>query len=192
MILAGSGGFIGPLIWGKLAVASVHSPPTSPASASGPHSPPWRPVSGGECEAFSRRGATIHRMLNAIDGVSHGAPGAFYAYLSFEGVLGRRSGAGAPDHPSTGCASPHDEAKVGHRPRRGLSGGTPGYARLSFALGDDDLGRASAASPARRAPTPAGYALAVTRVERSGPLSWVRLSYGDAGVCLDIRSAAHG
>ena len=41
-------------------------------------------------EAFDRRRITIHRMLNEIPGVSCLEPeGAFYAFPSFEGVLGR-------------------------------------------------------------------------------------------------------
>ncbi len=90
-------------------------------------------------EAFARRGATIHRLLNAIDGVSCMEPqGAFYAYPSFEGVLGREIRGRHPETTLDLAALILDEAKVAIVP--GEAFGTPGYCRLSFALGDDDLG----------------------------------------------------
>lgn len=90
-------------------------------------------------EAFARRGATIHRLLNAIDGVSCMEPqGAFYAYPSFEGVLGREIRGRRPQDTLELAALILDEAKVAIVP--GEAFGTPGYCRLSFALGDDDLG----------------------------------------------------
>lgn len=89
-------------------------------------------------EAFARRGATIHRLLNAIDGVSCMEPqGAFYAYPSFEGVLGREIRGRRPDTTLDLAALILDEAKVAIVP--GEAFGTPGYCRLSFALGDEDL-----------------------------------------------------
>ena len=90
-------------------------------------------------EAFARRGATIHKLLNAIDGVSCMEPqGAFYAYPSFEGVLGREIRGRRPETTLDLAALILDEAKVAIVP--GEAFGTPGYCRLSFALGDDDLG----------------------------------------------------
>jgi aspartate aminotransferase len=85
--------------------------------------------------AFDRRRKTLHRLLSAIDGVECLLPeGAFYAYPSFEGVLQRL---GIPDTLQL-AAKILDEAKVAVVP--GEAFGTPGYFRLSFALGDDDLG----------------------------------------------------
>ena len=90
-------------------------------------------------EAFARRGATIHKLLNAIDGVSCMEPqGAFYAFPSFEGVLGREIAGTRIDTTLDLAAVILDEAKVAIVP--GEAFGAPGYARLSFALGDDDLG----------------------------------------------------
>ena len=90
-------------------------------------------------EAFARRGATIPKLLNAIDGVSCMEPqGAFYAYPSFEGVLGREIRGRRPETTLDLAALILDEAKVAIVP--GEAFGTPGYCRLSFALGDDDLG----------------------------------------------------
>jgi aspartate aminotransferase len=85
--------------------------------------------------AFDRRRKNMHQMLNAIDGVECLLPeGAFYAYPSFEGVLDRL---GIPDTLQL-AAKILDEAKVAVVP--GEAFGTPGYFRLAFALGDDDLG----------------------------------------------------
>ncbi|HMQ26969.1 MAG TPA: aminotransferase class I/II-fold pyridoxal phosphate-dependent enzyme, partial [Acidimicrobiales bacterium] len=89
--------------------------------------------------AFARRGATIHKLLNAIDGVSCMEPqGAFYAYPSFEGVLGREIRGRRPETTLDLAALILDEATSALDPREAF--GTPGYCRLSFALGDDDLG----------------------------------------------------
>jgi len=88
--------------------------------------------------AFARRGATMHRMLSAIPGVTCLEPeGAFYCFPSFEGVLGREL-AGRKVLTTLELAEVLlDEAKVAIVP--GEAFGAPGYARLSFALGDDDL-----------------------------------------------------
>jgi aspartate/methionine/tyrosine aminotransferase len=91
-------------------------------------------------EAFDRRGKTMHRLLSGIDGVSCLLPqGAFYAFPSFEGVLARGAVAGRPVSSTTDLAGVIlDEAKVAIVPGEAFA--APGYARLSFALGDDDLG----------------------------------------------------
>jgi aspartate aminotransferase len=91
-------------------------------------------------EAFDRRGKTMHRLLSGIDGVTCLAPqGAFYAFPSFEGVLARGSVAGRAVASTTDLAAVIlDEAKVAIVPGEAFA--APGYARLSFALGDDDLG----------------------------------------------------
>jgi aspartate/methionine/tyrosine aminotransferase len=90
-------------------------------------------------DAFERRGATMHRMLTAIPGVTCLEPqGAFYCFPSFEGVLGRTL-AGRPVGTTLELADVLlEQAKVAIVP--GEAFGAPGYARLSFALGDDDLG----------------------------------------------------
>ncbi len=89
--------------------------------------------------AFDRRGKLMYSMLSAIPGVACAAPeGAFYCFPSFEGVLGREIG-GRPVHTTLDLAEVLlDEAQVAIVP--GEAFGAPGYARLSFALGDDDLG----------------------------------------------------
>jgi aspartate/methionine/tyrosine aminotransferase len=89
-------------------------------------------------EAFDERRVTIHRLLNEIDGVSCLEPeGAFYAFPSMEGLLGREL-AGREVHTTMDLATlVLEEAKVAFVP--GEAFGAPGYARFSFALGLDDL-----------------------------------------------------
>jgi aspartate/methionine/tyrosine aminotransferase len=89
-------------------------------------------------EAFDRRRQTMWRMLTEIDGVSIPEPkGAFYAYPSVKALLGRTI-AGRSIGSSTELAEVLlDEAGVAVVP--GEAFGTPGYFRLSYALGDDDL-----------------------------------------------------
>jgi aspartate/methionine/tyrosine aminotransferase len=88
--------------------------------------------------AFDRRRRTIVSMLNEIEGVLCPLPqGAFYAYPSVKGLLGR-------SYDGRKIASSADlaeyileEAEVAVVP--GEAFGSPGYLRLSYALGDDDL-----------------------------------------------------
>ena len=93
-------------------------------------------------EAFDRRRTTMVRMLNEIPGVECPEPtGAFYAYPSVKGVLGREIGgrtAGAAAATSAELAEIIlEQAEVAVVP--GEAFGAPGYLRLSYALGDDDL-----------------------------------------------------
>jgi aspartate/methionine/tyrosine aminotransferase len=88
--------------------------------------------------AFERRGKTMHEMLSAIDGFDCVAPeGAFYCFPSMRGVLGRTIRGQTPETSLDLCELLLEEAKVAIVP--GEAFGAPGYARLSFALGDDDL-----------------------------------------------------
>jgi len=89
-------------------------------------------------EAFDRRRQIMHRMLNEIDGVvCPPTEGAFYAFPSFEALIGREV-AGRTISTTVDLATAIlDEAKVAIVP--GEAFGAPGYARLSFALGDEDL-----------------------------------------------------
>ncbi|MEY2448279.1 MAG: aspartate aminotransferase [Acidimicrobiaceae bacterium] len=89
--------------------------------------------------AFERRAATAYKMLNGVDGITCIEPeGAFYAYPNLTGLLDR-SIAGRKASTTTELSELLlEEAKVAIVP--GEAFGTPGYARLSFALGDDDLG----------------------------------------------------
>jgi aspartate/methionine/tyrosine aminotransferase len=88
--------------------------------------------------AFERRGQKAHKLLNGIDGVTCIEPeGAFYAYPNLTGLLGRDLRGRTAQSTVELADFLLDEAKVAIVP--GEAFGTPGYARLSFALGDDDL-----------------------------------------------------
>jgi aspartate/methionine/tyrosine aminotransferase len=89
-------------------------------------------------EAFDRRRTTMVRMLNEIDGVECPEPtGAFYAYPSVKGVLGREVAGRTATSSAELAEIILDEAEVAVVP--GEAFGAPGYLRLSYALGDDDL-----------------------------------------------------
>ena len=77
-------------------------------------------------------------LLNQIEGVYCPEPeGAFYAYPSFEGLLGRSINGRTASTTTELAEIILDEAKVAVVP--GEAFGAPGYFRFSFALGDDDL-----------------------------------------------------
>jgi aspartate aminotransferase len=88
--------------------------------------------------AFDRRRRTMVELLRAIPGVTCAEPeGAFYAFPSVEGVLGRELRGRRPATSMELADLILEEAKVAIVP--GEAFGAPGYARLSYALGDDDL-----------------------------------------------------
>jgi aspartate/methionine/tyrosine aminotransferase len=90
-------------------------------------------------DAFARRGQMMYELLSGIEGVHCIEPqGAFYCFPSFIGVLGREIAGRRPNDTLELCELLLEEAKVAIVP--GEAFGAPGYARLSFALGDDDLG----------------------------------------------------
>ncbi|TVR26600.1 MAG: pyridoxal phosphate-dependent aminotransferase [Ilumatobacter sp.] len=89
-------------------------------------------------EAFTRRGADMHRMLNAIDGVTCIEPqGAFYCFPNVSGLLNRPIGGQVATTTLELADLVLEQAKVAFVP--GEAFGAPGYARFSFALGDADL-----------------------------------------------------
>jgi aspartate aminotransferase len=88
--------------------------------------------------AFDRRRQTIVSMLNEIPGVVCAEPlGAFYAYPSVKALLGREIRGRRPTTSAELAELVLEEAEVAVVP--GEAFGTPGYFRLSYALGDDDL-----------------------------------------------------
>jgi aspartate aminotransferase len=90
-------------------------------------------------EAFDRRRKTMYRLLSGIEGVTCPEPqGAFYAYPDLSGVLGRDYGGVTPRTTLELADLLLEKAKVAIVP--GEAFGAEGGARLSFALGDDDLG----------------------------------------------------
>jgi aspartate/methionine/tyrosine aminotransferase len=88
--------------------------------------------------AFDRRRRMIVGLLSDIPGVICPEPkGAFYAYPSVKGLLGKPL-RGRVSHSSAELAGVIlEEAEVAVVP--GEAFGTPGYLRLSYALGDADL-----------------------------------------------------
>nr|MBA2752728.1 aminotransferase class I/II-fold pyridoxal phosphate-dependent enzyme [Actinomycetota bacterium] len=89
-------------------------------------------------DTYDRRRRRIHEMLGDIPGVSCLVPeGAFYAFPSMKGVLGAEVGGRRPSTALELAEIILDEARVAIVP--GEAFGAPGYARFSYALGDDDL-----------------------------------------------------
>ena len=88
-------------------------------------------------EAFDRRRRRMHELLNQAPGVVCPEPeGAFYAFPSFKGVLGREIRGRAADTTMELAEILLDEALVAIVP--GEAFGADGYARLSYALSDSD------------------------------------------------------
>jgi len=88
--------------------------------------------------AFDRRRRRMHAMLDAIPGVACLEPeGAFYAFPSFAGVLGREVAGRTAASTLELAEIVLDDAKVAIVP--GEAFGAAGYARLSYALADDAL-----------------------------------------------------
>jgi aspartate aminotransferase len=89
-------------------------------------------------EVFDRRRKTIVSMLNEIPGVDCIEPhGAFYAYPSFAGVLGRQIRGRRPATTLELAELVLAEARVAFVP--GEAFGCPGYGRFSYALSDSQL-----------------------------------------------------
>jgi aspartate/methionine/tyrosine aminotransferase len=88
--------------------------------------------------AFDRRRRAIVALLGAIPGVVCPEPqGAFYVYPSVKGLLGVPLRGKVANSSAELAALILDEVEVAVVP--GEAFGTPGYLRLSYALGDDDL-----------------------------------------------------
>ncbi len=90
-------------------------------------------------EAFERRGRTMVKLLGGLPGLHVLEPqGAFYAFPNLSAYLDRPIRGRQAGSTVELCELLLDEAQVAVVP--GEAFGAPGYARLSFALGDDDLG----------------------------------------------------
>ncbi len=90
-------------------------------------------------DAFDRRRKAMHALLSEMRGVECLPPeGAFYAFPSFEGLIGETVGGTTIESTLQLADLALEQAKVAFVP--GEAFGSPGYVRFSFALGDDDLG----------------------------------------------------
>jgi len=88
--------------------------------------------------AFDRRRQLMVRLLNDIPGVTCPEPqGAFYCYPSVKALLGKTLRGRVVTSSTELAEVVLDEAGVAVVP--GEAFGTPGYFRLSYALGDEDL-----------------------------------------------------
>ncbi|MFZ1063384.1 MAG: pyridoxal phosphate-dependent aminotransferase [Acidimicrobiales bacterium] len=88
--------------------------------------------------AFDRRRRLMTSMLNAIEGVSCVEPeGAFYCFPNVTGLLGRSIGGKVATTSSELAGNLLESIQIAVVP--GEAFGAPGYFRLSYALGDDDL-----------------------------------------------------
>ncbi len=88
--------------------------------------------------AFDRRRRVMHQMLSNIEGVECVEPqGAFYAFPNMGGLLNRPIAGETATSTLELAAVLLDKVNVAIVP--GEAFGAPGYARFSFALGDDDL-----------------------------------------------------
>jgi aspartate/methionine/tyrosine aminotransferase len=89
-------------------------------------------------EAFDRRRRTIVSMLNEIEGVHCVEPeGAFYAFPSVRALLGKEIAGRRPQTSAELAELCIEVAKVAVVP--GEAFGAPGYFRMSYAMGDDDM-----------------------------------------------------
>ncbi|MDR0625663.1 MAG: pyridoxal phosphate-dependent aminotransferase [Bifidobacteriaceae bacterium] len=89
-------------------------------------------------QAFDRRRRTMVDMLRPIEGLDCPVPrGAFYAYPSVQGLLGRTIRGSRPQTSAQLASLILDEAEVAVVP--GEAFGPSGYLRLSYALSDSDL-----------------------------------------------------
>ena len=89
-------------------------------------------------EAFDRRRQMMHKLLNDIPGITSYEPqGAFYCFPSVKGLFGRSFRGRAVNSAHEFAQVVLEEVKVAVVPGEGF--GAPGYVRLSYALGDDDL-----------------------------------------------------
>ncbi|HWC10589.1 MAG TPA: pyridoxal phosphate-dependent aminotransferase [Acidimicrobiales bacterium] len=89
-------------------------------------------------EAFDRRRRLMHRLLAAIPGVTCLEPeGAFYAFPSLRDLLGRDFGGARAVTTLELAEVVLEQVKVAIVP--GEAFGAPGYARLSYALSDQQL-----------------------------------------------------
>ncbi len=96
---------------------------------------PWAPMEAMR-KAFEERRGIIIEGLNAIDGVSCRLPeGAFYAFASVQGLIGRRAGDQTLETDIDIAGYLLEEARCAVVP--GTAFGAPGFVRISYAASND-------------------------------------------------------
>ncbi|MDH3199739.1 MAG: pyridoxal phosphate-dependent aminotransferase [Myxococcales bacterium] len=96
---------------------------------------PWAPMEAMR-KAFEERRSIIIEGLNAIDGISCRLPeGAFYAFASMEGLIGRRAGDQTLETDIDVAGYLLEEARCAVVP--GTAFGAPGFVRISYAASND-------------------------------------------------------
>jgi len=89
-------------------------------------------------KAFDRRRQLIYTSLNEIEGVTAMNPqGAFYAFPSFEDILGRDIGGTTPVTTGELADVFLDQINVAVVPGEAFA--APGFARMAYAMSDDDI-----------------------------------------------------
>ncbi len=96
---------------------------------------PWAPMEAMR-QAFEERRGIIIEGLNAIDGISCRLPeGAFYAFASVKGLIGRRAGDQTLETDIDVASYLLEEARCAVVP--GTAFGAPGFVRISYAASND-------------------------------------------------------
>ncbi len=96
---------------------------------------PWAPMEAMR-KAFEERRSIIIDGLNAIEGISCGLPeGAFYAFASVQGLIGKRAGAQTLQTDLDVAGYLLEEARCAVVP--GTAFGAPGFVRISYAASND-------------------------------------------------------
>ncbi len=96
---------------------------------------PWAPMEAMR-KAFEERRGIIIEGLNAIDGISCRLPeGAFYAFASVKGLIGRRAGDQTLETDIDVASYLLEEARCAVVP--GTAFGAPGFVRISYAASND-------------------------------------------------------
>ncbi|MCZ6807228.1 MAG: pyridoxal phosphate-dependent aminotransferase [Deltaproteobacteria bacterium] len=98
---------------------------------------PWEPMEEMR-KAFEERRSIIIEGLNAIDGISCRLPeGAFYAFASVQGLIGKRAGDQTLETDIDVAGYLLEEARCAVVP--GTAFGAPGFARISYAASNDTI-----------------------------------------------------
>ena len=98
---------------------------------------PWEPMEEMR-KAFEERRSIIIDGLNAIDGISCRLPeGAFYAFASVQGLIGKRAGDQTLETDLDVAGYLLEEARCAVVP--GTAFGAPGFVRISYAASNDTI-----------------------------------------------------